>query len=400
MTLFRTTLAVSNTFIEWIEYSLYLFLSPTLSKQFFPVISESAGLIMTYGLFATAYFFRPLGALLFGYFSDRLGRKPPMIFAILLMGVATLGMGTLPTYASVGMLAPALLLFFRILQSIAVSGEYQSSAIYLMEHSPKPFSGALIIAASAGGMCVGGSIVSLLSHYAVSDTHWRWPFLIVGALALILALFRFKLAETPVFREMQSQHRIQRNPITALMHYPIPMLRIVLTSIFVCVFVYTCNGYYAAYLAKHTTLGISTAYVYCSLCELGVALFAPLIAFFWGEKHNTWILRLGAIGMALTAPWMFFAAQADNHSWIAQALILFTVFDALVTASIAYFLFLQLPPTIRCTGVGLGWNFSAAFFGGTAPMVAQKLVSAGYPLGPGYLVSGAAILALSAIKEK
>lgn len=391
---FRTSLAVSNTFIEWVEYSLYLFLSPILSKQFFPEVSESAGLIMTYGLFATAYCFRPLGALLFGYFSDKVGRKPPMVFAMVLMGIATLGMGTLPTYASMGIVAPALLLLFRILQSIAVSGEFQSSAIYLMEHTEKPFSGALIMAAGAGGMCVGGGIVSLLSYYSISETHWRWPFLIAGTLALILSIFRFKLTETPVFQKIQSQRLIQKNPITALMKHPYTMLKVLFVSAFVCVFVYTCNGYYAGYLAKYTSLGATSSYLYCSLSQLGVAMLAPLIAYLYGGKHNARVLRLGIIGMACTAPLMFFSAHADNHMLIVLGLAFFMVFDTLVTASIAYYLFLLLPANIRCTGVGAGWNLAAAFFGGTAPMIAQKLVSAGYPLGPSYLVICAAFLAL------
>lgn len=381
-------LAVANTFIEWVEYSFFLFLSPIVSKLFFPAYSAESGLLMTYGLFASAYLIRPVSSLMFGYFSDRIGRKPPMIIAMVLMGLSTLLIGMLPTYNEIGLLSPILLLICRILQSISVSGEFQSSAIFLMEHETKnkAFAGSLIIASASGGMFVGGLVASIISSTSNIDLYWRIPFIATGVVTIALSILRTKIQETPVFTQMQRAGRLDKNPISSLKKHKNEIFNIIAVSAFVCVFVYTCNGYYSSYLISHGLFNKSSAYLHCSLTELVVTILAPIIAYTYGEKNNNRILTIGIIGLIINAPIQFYAANTHAYNLIVLSLTAYAIFDAMVTSSIAFYLYKMLPSNLKCTGVGFGWNIAAALFGGTAPLLSAHFVSKGFMIAPGILV--------------
>lgn len=395
-------LAAANTFIEWIEYSFFLFLGPIISKLFFPSYAENSQLLLAYGLFAIAYLIRPFSSLLFGYCSDRFGRKPPMIFAMALMGVATLMIGLLPIYAEIGLLSPILLLICRLMQSMAVSGEYQSSAIFLMEHATKnkAFAGSLIIASASGGIFVGGLLASIVVNTNNFELYWRVPFVATGIIAIALSILRTKIQETPVFTQLQKSGEINKNPIAELLNYKKEILHIIVVSAFVCVFVYTCNGYYSNYLISHALFNKSSAYLYCALTELVVTILAPIIAYYCGEKNNNTILIIGIIGLMLNAPIQFYAAHNQNYSLIIASLCLYAIFDALITSSIAFYLYKILPADFKCTGIGFSWNFSAAFFGSTAPLLSAHLVSLGYMIAPGVLVLVYGMMALLIIAQR
>ena len=395
-------LAVANTFIEWVEYSFFLFLGPVISKLFFHTHSESSQLLLAYGLFATAYLIRPLSSLLFGYFSDRFGRKPPMIIAMILMGVATLTIGLLPVYAEIGLLAPILLLICRMMQSVAVSGEYQSSAIFLMEHATKnkAFAGSLIIASSSGGMFVGGLLASIIVSTNNFELYWRIPFIATGIITIALSILRTKIQETPVFTQLQKLGEINENPIAKLLNYKKEIFHIIVVSAFVCVFVYTCNGYYSSYLINHALFSKSSAYLHCALTELVVTILAPIIAYYYGEKNNNRILIIGIIGFILNAPIQFYAANNQNYSFIVASLCLYAILDALITSSIAFYLYKILPADLKCTGIGFGWNFAAAFFGSTAPLLCAHFVSFGFMIAPGMLVMVYGMMALLMMTQR
>ena len=394
-------LAVTNTFIEWVEYSLFLYLGPVISKLFFPVYSTESGLLMTYGLFATAYLARPIASLYFGYLSDRIGRKPPMIIAMVLMGLATLFIGMLPTYQEIGFISPILLLICRVLQSVAVSGEFQSSTIFLMEHETKnkAFAGSLIIASASGGMFIGGLIASTLSETPYIDVYWRIPFLCTGIIGMILSILRTKIQETPIFIALEQQGKLDKNPISTLLEYKKEMLHIIIVSAFVCVFVYTCNGYYSNYLISHAFFTKSSAYLHCSITELIVAILAPAIAYTYGENNNKNILLCGIFGLVINAPLQFYAAKAHIYPLIVMTLTVYSLCDAMITSSIAFYLYKTLPANLKCTGVGFGWNIAAALFGGTAPLLSAHLVSNGFMLAPGFLVLTYGVIAILAITK-
>ena len=218
-----------GTAFEWYDFFIYgtLVNSGIIGRVFFPADNELVQTLLAWAGFAVGFGFRPLGAILFGYLGDRLGRKATFLITITLMGVATAGVGLVPGYAVIGMAAPALVLLLRILQGLALGGEYGGAATYVAEHSPPGTSGyhtSFIQAAVAGGFVLSLAVV-LLSKAIMSDAvwaswGWRVPFVFSLALLAISLWMRLKLSESPVFRAMKEEGRTSRNPFVESFTYP------------------------------------------------------------------------------------------------------------------------------------------------------------------------------------
>lgn len=218
-----------GTAFEWYDFFIYgtLVNSGIIGRVFFPADNELVQTLLAWAGFAVGFGFRPLGAILFGYLGDRLGRKATFLITITLMGVATAGVGLVPGYAVIGMAAPALVLLLRILQGLALGGEYGGAATYVAEHSPPGTSGyhtSFIQAAVAGGFVLSLAVV-LLSKATMSDAvwaswGWRVPFVFSLALLAISLWMRLKLSESPVFKAMKAEGATSRNPFVESFTYP------------------------------------------------------------------------------------------------------------------------------------------------------------------------------------
>ena len=209
-----------GTVFEWYDFFLYGILASLLGRLFFATGNPSTELLFSLGAFAVGFFFRPIGAVIFGHFGDKIGRKYTFLVTISLMGGATAAIGLLPTFASAGIWAPILLLFLRTLQGMALGGEYGGAAIYVAEHAPAGrrgfYTSFIQVAAPVGFLlCL---IVVLSTRHAMSTEAfdawgWRVPFLL-SLLLLALSLFiRMKLAESPVFQAMKTAGTTSKNPI-------------------------------------------------------------------------------------------------------------------------------------------------------------------------------------------
>lgn len=207
-----------GTVFEWYDFFVYGTLAALIGKLFFPAGSDSAAFLKALAVFGVGFGVRPLGALLFGVLGDRLGRKYTFLVTITLMGVATAGIGFLPTYAAIGVWAPVLLVVLRALQGLALGGEYGGAAIYVAEHAPRNKRG--FYTGFIQGSVVGGFILSLavvLSTNAIvgkeSDWAWRIPFLFSLFLLAVSLWIRMKLSESPVFQAMKEAGEIAHNPL-------------------------------------------------------------------------------------------------------------------------------------------------------------------------------------------
>ena len=219
----RMVIAASSlgTVFEWYDFFIYGTLAPVIGRLFFPAENEVAQFLLALASFAVGFGFRPLGAVLFGYLGDRLGRKYTFLVTITLMGGATAGVGLGPTYQAIGIAAPILLISLRILQGLALGGEYGGAAIYVAEHAPenrRGFYTSFIQASVAGGFLL--SLLVVLATKAAVGTEawiawgWRIPFLFSILLLGISLWMRLKLKESPVFREMKEKGELARNPLT------------------------------------------------------------------------------------------------------------------------------------------------------------------------------------------
>lgn len=218
-----------GTAFEWYDFFIYgtLAASGIIGRTFFPAGNELLQTLLAWAGFAVGFGFRPVGAVLFGYLGDRLGRKYTFLVTITLMGVATAGVGLIPSYAAIGMAAPVLVILLRILQGLALGGEYGGAAIYVAEHSPpgkRGFYTSFIQASVAGGFILSLAVV-LVTKGAMSaevwgDWGWRVPFLFSILLLAVSLWMRLKLSESPVFQAMKAAGETARNPFLESFTYP------------------------------------------------------------------------------------------------------------------------------------------------------------------------------------
>jgi MFS family permease len=210
----------AGTAFEWYDFFIFGSLATTIQKVFFAGLDPNAGLIAALGLFAAGFAFRPLGAIIFGVIGDRLGRKGAFLATVSLMGASTFLIGVLPTYATAGIVSPILLILLRIVQGIALGGEYGGAAIYVAEHADDDKRGAttgwIQITASLG--LIAGLLVILATRTATGEEQfvawgWRVPFIVSVALLAISVWLRFKLSESPAFAKLKEEGNVCKAPL-------------------------------------------------------------------------------------------------------------------------------------------------------------------------------------------
>ena len=248
----------AGTVFEWYDFFIYgtLAASGIIGRTFFPAGNETVQTLLAWAGFAVGFGFRPLGAILFGYLGDRLGRKYTFLVTITLMGVATAGVGLIPSAETIGYAAPALVLLLRVLQGLALGGEYGGAAIYVVEHAPPGRAGYLssYIQASVAGGFVLSLIVVLGFRGAMpaavwSEWGWRGPFLFSIVLLAISLWMRLKLSESPVFAAMKAAGETAKNPFVESFTYPGN-----LTRLFVALFGIAAGLTVVWYTAMFSTL--------------------------------------------------------------------------------------------------------------------------------------------------
>jgi MFS family permease len=210
----------AGTAFEWYDFFIFGSLAPVISKVFFAGLDPTPALVAALGLFAAGFAFRPLGALIFGVIGDRLGRKGAFLVTVSLMGGATFLIGLLPTYAQAGALGPTLMILLRIVQGIALGGEYGGAAIYVAEHSPNDKRGASTgwIQSSASFGLLAALLVIVATRTSVGEdafTTWGWrvPFLMSAILLVISVWMRAKLAESPAFAKLRQEGELSKTPL-------------------------------------------------------------------------------------------------------------------------------------------------------------------------------------------
>ncbi|CAM4169988.1 Major facilitator superfamily (MFS) profile domain-containing protein [Novosphingobium lubricantis] len=225
----RLVIAASSagTIFEWYDFFIYGTLAAIIGKTFFPSDNATLQVLLVWAGFAVGFGFRPLGAILFGYLGDKLGRKYTFLVTVTMMGIATAGVGLIPSAQTIGLWAPAIIIFLRVLQGLALGGEYGGAAIYVAEHAPGGRRGyyTSYIQASVVGGFVLSLIVVLSSKGLMPDEvwqswGWRVPFLVSLALLGISLWMRLKLSESPVFQAMKEDGELAGNPFVESFTYP------------------------------------------------------------------------------------------------------------------------------------------------------------------------------------
>ncbi|MCG8441922.1 MAG: MFS transporter [Caulobacterales bacterium] len=283
-----------GTLFEWYDFFIYGTLAAVLAIKFFPADNPTAGLLASLAAFGAGFGVRPLGAVVFGYLGDLVGRKRTFVITITLMGLATVLVGALPTYDSVGLLAPVLLVLLRLVQGLALGGEYGGAAIYVAEHAPPGQRGWLtswIQLSALGGMLLS-LLVALGCRVALGEEAflawgWRLPFLLSIIMLATSLYIRVTLGESPVFAKMKAEGRRARNPLKESLLEPVNFRRVLVAffgvAIGLTVIWYT--ALFAALIFLQSTAKLPTKDVYVIMVS-ALVLAAPSFVFFgWLSDH-------------------------------------------------------------------------------------------------------------------
>ena len=396
---------IGNT-VEWYDFAIYGFLATYIAEKFFPSVDGTAALLSTFAVFAVAFFMRPLGGFFFGPLGDRIGRKRVLAIVVVLMSLSTLGIGLVPSFDTIGVAAPVLLVLLRCVQGFSAGGEYGSGACFLAEFAPTRHRG-LVVAFLVWSVVVGfllGSVTvtaleAILSEEAMNAYGWRIPFLIAGALGVVGLYIRLRLRDTPEFERLQDSGEVAESPLREAVRTAWrPILQIIGLVVVHNVGFYVVFTYLPTYFTK--TLGFTKTDAFVSITVASVVallLILPLAALSdrIGRKP---LLIAGAVGFAVFAYPLFTLLNAGSLGAAIGAHAGLAALEAVfVSASLAAGAEL-FPTRVRSTGYSIGYNVSVALFGGTAPYVATWLTDrTGNAVAPAYYVIVAAVVTLATV---
>ncbi|MEV6106775.1 MFS transporter [Streptomyces sp. NPDC051940] len=382
--------ALAGTSIEW--YDFYAFATAAaivFNDVFFPEDMPTAlKTISSFGTFAVGFLLRPLGGIVFGHIGDRVGRKKTLVITLLIMGIASFSIGLLPTYAQVGVLAPILLIVLRLVQGIAIGGEWGGAVLIAVENAPKgkaTFFGSFAqLGSSVGALLSTGafSLMNLFGDDAFNSWGWRVPFLASAVLVIIGLVIRIKLEDSPVMEDIQAGRtkvsaKPDRLPVTEVVQ---TAWRTVLAGIFALAT--ATGGYYVvtSYLLSYGTdeLHLSESML---LNGLTLAAFLELVVTPWlswlGDRVGAHkVVIAGLAGVVLLAIPQFLVMDTGSVVLIYALMLAMRFVMSALYGPIAAILAEGFDPHVRYTGISLSYQICNMIFGGFAPVVAVTLSEA------------------------
>lgn len=390
-----------GTILEWYDFTLFAYLTPLLAKLFFPQKEALTGLLLTYSIFAIGFFVRPLGAILFGHIGDRFGRKLALTFTILLMSIPTFLMGLLPTYESVGILAPTLLIFLRICQGLSAGGESTGASLFVLEgitHKHRGFIGGLLWAVVGMGMLLGSFAATLVNHSALLWA-WRIPFLIGILTGLIGYFVRTRTLEPEQFLRLKEQNEIAKRPLVeALMSHKKSLSIIIGLYCLSAMITYLVFVFMPNYAATTLAMPVDKTSLIATCALLASTILVPFGGFLSDQFGRRKCLVWGALGFAIFSYPLFLLILKGSLSNLILAEAIFVILAACYQGTLTAASFELAPTRLRYSMVAFGYNFSYSIFGGTAPLIATYLVTlTGNPAFPGLYLAFGAIVALLSI---
>ena len=397
--------AIGNT-VEWYDFAIYGFLATFIADQFFPSGDETAALLSTFAVFAAAFFMRPLGGFFFGPLGDRIGRQRVLALVILLMSGSTFAIGLVPSYDSIGVLAPLLLLFLRCVQGFSAGGEYGSGACFLAEYASDKHRGfvvsflvwSVVVGFLLGSLTVTG-LETVLSESAMDSYGWRIPFLIAGVLGVVGLYIRLRLGDTPDFERLRDEGDVAESPLKeALTTSWRPILQIAGLVVIHNVGFYVVFTFLPSYFTKTLEFTKTNAFVSITIASLVALILIPPLGALSDRIGRKPLLITGAVGFAVFAYPLFLLLNTGSlAAAIAAHAGLAAIESVFVSASLAAGAEL-FATRVRSSGYSIGYNVSVAIFGGTAPYVATWLVDrTGNEIAPAFYVIAAAIISLATV---
>ncbi|MFD7680481.1 MFS transporter [Streptomyces sp. NPDC060187] len=399
--------------MEWFDFGVYSYLAATIGKVFFPGASPGAQVVSSFATFAAAFVVRPLGGLVFGPLGDRLGRQKVLATTMIMMALGTFVIGLIPSYATIGIAAPILLLLARMVQGFSTGGEYGGATTFVAEYSPDRRRGFLSSWLDFGtfvGYALGSALVTVLNLALTDDQMiawgWRLPFLIAGPLGVIGLYMRLKLEESPAFQQQLDEHDKSLAQESAGTEFKSiikdhwrPLLICMGLVLLYNVTNYMVTGFLPTYQTETLNRSSSRADLLVLIGMVWIVVLITFIGRLSDQVGRRPIYGFSAVAMILLAVPAFELIKMDGF-WppLSGVLILATLL-AFFAAPSAATLPALFPTAIRYAAMGIGFNFAVAAFGGTTPLVTEALVNVtGNDLVPAYYLMVAGVIGLVTVK--
>lgn len=389
--------AVGNA-IEFYDFIVYAYLAGYFAAQFFPTHDPVAALLASYGAFATGMVMRPVGGIVFGNIGDRIGRKAALQLSVLLIAVPTLLIGLMPTYASIGLWAPVLLIVLRMLQGLSVGGEYSSSIVFLIEHAPanrRGFVGGFSPMGAFGGLLLG-TLVSFLCTTALgkavmADWGWRVPFI-----ASIFLTGIGVAARRALVQDVLNKDEVLKSPVReAFRRYWQPMAAIALANTATGIVSFVGFMYCVPWMVKEAGVSTTLALAVNMFGLLMVSLLSVVGGRLGDRFGRLHISRLGVLILLLGA-WPAFSLfrTGDVIAMMAGGLLL-AIGQGFFLGPLSASMATLLPKQVRVTGLSFGYSLAVGVFGGFAPMLTEYLIAHyALPMAPAIVIMLGALVSL------
>lgn len=392
--------AIGN-FIEWYDFGLYGFFAVTISTLFFPASDPTVALLSTFAVFALGFFVRPLGAFVFGWIGDRIGRRASLLAAVVMMSLSTVLLGVLPAHAALGTWATVLLVALRLFQGLSAGGEYAGATIYVVEHAPPGWRGrygslspAAVGIGTASAAAISMIVTSTVSGPDLLSWGWRIPFLLSAPLGIIAIILRMRIEETPEFKAVREAGEVESAPLAEAFRVAKKQMGTVFGwNMLNGVSFYMLTGFTVSYMMKVAGLSYTASLSALAIALLFYTAVSPVYGLCVDKIGRRPVAVFSAVGMALFGPLAFFLLHLKTFAGSLLALLGIAFFAAGVTAIVAVAMVDLFPTRIRFSAGAVPYQISIAIFGGTAPYVATWLSGTDVALAPGYYLALISVIA-------
>jgi MHS family proline/betaine transporter-like MFS transporter len=398
--------AIGN-FFELFDFTIYGYFAVAITRAFYP----SQSMYGTYAAFGAAFLMRPVGAVILGAYGDKMGRRAALVVTIGLMAAATGFTGLIPSYQSIGIWAPILLVLFRLLQGFSTGGEWGGAAAFLVEYAEpgkRGLTGSWQQFSTQIGSLTGSVSAALLASMLSQDDFyswgWRIPFLCGFILGPVGYFLRKKVAETPAFERTVETHKVERSPLrVAFGEFGGRMLQAFGLSIVGCIANFIFVIYLVAYAINTMHLPPGAAFSCAVASGLTVVVLTPFVGMLSDRiGRRPLILACGVLNLVFDYPLFLLAIRGGTYESLMLALVCNAVFQALYTGTIPSILAEMFPTRVRYTALSVSYGFAVVLFGGFAPLISTWLVAVtGNPFAPAfYVMTGGALSAIAILSMK
>ena len=373
--------ATSGHLIEWYDYGVYGFLAVYIGQAFFVSDNPTTSLLSSFAAFALSFFIRPLGGLFFGPLADKIGRRRTLITVLVMMSGSTFLIGLAPTYESVGIAAPILLVLIRCIQGFSAGGEIGTITSFISEYAGpgrRGFSTSWLMVTAVLGLVLGGVVANGMTYFfgaeSMQNGGWRIPFLLAGPMGLVSMYIRLKLEDSPEFLALLHSGETSKAPLREVWQWKRSIaLVFFIISLHSSIF-YLVLTFASTYMSKILGFSSGVTLLYVFSASVTSAAVMPLGGMFTDRYGRKNFLLVVAVLATLAMYWLFHSAKgATPFTFLAPLMAVAILFG--LYASSTYATMSELLPTkVRSTGIAIAYNIPVAMFGGSAPLISTWLI--------------------------